>query len=137
MITIEISLGEALDRLSILIVKGDWIKDGGRRMRAQQHAILLQAKLLDMRSVTPEMWKFYTGLESVNRELWKVEDEIRAVLRNLSDRTDEAHISIASRESSLIELAREVPRLNAKRAALKQQIDSLCGDLGEVKEYAE
>jgi hypothetical protein len=68
----------------------------------------------------------YEDLYRVNSLLWNVEDGIRDALIDATDWT---------RMGPFIELAMQVPKLNDERSKIKQQINTLVGDIGEVKSY--
>lgn len=131
MITIEISLGEALDRFSILLIKFNKIKDKEKSALAKTQAESLQKLIAAYGDMSSDMRSLYDNLLHVNKELWDIEDDIRKQIKEQASKRHWYNLL------QFATLAKQVPELNDKRAALKQQIDSIWGDTGEVKEYAE
>jgi len=123
-ISVPISPGELLDKISILEIKLDSIGD-----RAKQENVRRElAELAAVRQSLPqsaELAGLTVELKSVNERLWNIEDDIRDCER----RQDFG--------PAFIELARSVYRQNDRRAALKRQINELLGSrLIEEKAYA-
>jgi hypothetical protein len=121
---VPISLGELLDKISILEIKVDEITDPAkvanitRELRALE--AIQQAEIIQL----PEIHGLYASLQQVNRQLWKIEDEIRAKER--------AKVY----DSTFIQLARSVYINNDVRAQLKRRINEIAGsDLIEEKSY--
>ena len=122
---IEVSNGEIIDKLSILSLKLEKIKDLNklRHIEAEFKQIQRDSKsllnLLDMHPV-----EYYQQLHSVNSQLWDVEDRLR-VLESKGDF-----------EIEFILLARSVYRLNDLRSEVKKQINIATGStLTEEKSY--
>jgi hypothetical protein len=121
-----ISVGELLDKLSILELKAAAIADpvGAANVRREREAL----DTLRRRAVPPlpELEPLYRDLSEVNRRLWEIEDALRA--HEQAGRFDEAFIA----------LARRVYRENDRRAALKRRINELTGSaIVEEKLYPE
>jgi hypothetical protein len=123
MITIRVSLGEALDRVSILRLKAEKIDT--HELQGILHTVAQAYEEVQFPPV-PEVEALYNELYRVNSELWNVEDGIRDALIDATDWT---------RMGPFIELAMQVPKLNDERSKIKQQINTLVGDIGEVKSY--
>jgi hypothetical protein len=117
-------MGEALDRVSILRLKAERIKDPEKRGELEDALV----RSYDDVYFPPasKVLAMYEDLYRVNGELWDVEDGIREALTDATDWT---------RMSPFIELAVQVPRLNDMRSKIKQQINKFVGDIGEVKSY--
>ena len=124
-ILVEIAPGELIDKLTILEIKLEQIRDEAKLANiAREHEILKNAyeaaivedeALLDLRS----------KLKAINHRLWNIEDEIRA----------EERTGVFG--SSFISLARSVYRTNDQRAEIKRQINSLLHSaIPEEKSYA-
>ena len=126
MITIPISYGELLDKLSILQIKTEWIDDKEKKKKAQDELDILTEHYngdVDLKTIL-ELNVIYEKLLSVNRELWKIEDDIR--IKEKYKQFDE----------QFIELARSVYITNDKRFELKAQINKIMGsNINEVKSY--
>lgn len=104
---IEISIGEALDKLSILGIKMEKIKDEPKLENVSKEYYMI----LDL--VEEEMLEdeLYDKLKFVNKRLWEIEDEIRVC---------EKHGDF---NNNFIRLARAVYHRNDERADIKRQIN--------------
>ena len=117
---IEISIGEALDKLSILGIKMEKIKDEAKLDNvAKEYYMFLD--LVDEDMLEDEL---YDKLKYVNRRLWDIEDEIRVC---------EKHGDF---NLNFIRLARAVYHRNDERADIKRQINlKYNSNLIEEKHY--
>jgi len=125
-ISIEVSPGELIDRITILEIKFQRMQDQEKRARVSKQLAVLK----NVRTVSPavnlDLSKETIELRAVNEKLWDVEDRLR---RCESEGNFDSHF---------IELARQVYLTNDRRAALKRLIDQRCGSqLLEEKEYVE
>lgn len=118
---IPVSIGELVDKITILEIKGERL-DGEARGHALRELQLLQAELaLTSTAIEPALQE---QLRGVNQALWQIEDEIRE------------HESRKDFGEHFIELARSVYFTNDKRSAIKRQINEQCGsEIIEVKGY--
>ena len=124
-ILVEISPAELIDKLTILEIKLELIKDEGKRANVKREYSLLisayQATIVE----TEPLRELTSTLKRINRELWDIEDNIRA---------EERAKSFGAR---FIELARSVYRTNDRRAAVKRQINAMLhSPIAEEKSYA-
>jgi hypothetical protein len=120
---IEISIGEAFDRLTILKIKSEKIKDESKLANVMKEYFYLQNLLNEELEVNQENEDFKRLLE-INETLWKVEDLLREF---------EAKQSFGF---EFIELARSVYVLNDERAKVKKEINLAYGsDFVEEKSY--
>jgi hypothetical protein len=118
MIEIPVSIGEVIDKITILQIKQEKITNP-----AKQKNVTKELEHLMLRVDITEISQF-DELKKVNEELWGVEDEIRVCERN-RDFGDE-----------FVGLARSVYFLNDRRAELKKQINLMTGSgLIEEKSY--
>jgi len=119
---IDVSIGEIVDKLTILSIKLDKFKDPEKRKNVEkEYQILLQS--LKTSDITPESEEF-KKLKTINLKLWDIEDKIRV---------KEAEKSF---DDEFIELARSVYFTNDERAEIKKQINlKYNSDLIEEKEY--
>lgn len=119
---IDVSIGEIVDKLTILSIKLDKFKDPEKRKNVEkEYQILLQS--LKTSDITPESEEF-KKLKTINLKLWDIEDKIRV---------KEAEKSF---DDEFIELARSVYFTNDERATIKKQINlKFNSDLIEEKEY--
>jgi Family of unknown function (DUF6165) len=121
---VPISVGELLDKISILEIKTAAIGDEAKRANVQHELAALDAvRRLEVVPL-PELDVLYSELQDVNRRLWDVEDSIRE------------HEHNRQFDDRFIELARSVYRENDRRAALKRRINELTGsEIVEEKSY--
>ena len=120
-----ISIGELVDKISILKIKKENISDKIKVKHVKKELDLLQKKLFNY--IDRENIQNYLDLlVNVNSKLWKIEDDIRDCENNkLFDQT-------------FIELARSVYYTNDERAKIKSEINKKFGsELVEVKSYKE
>ena len=110
-IHIPVSLGELVDRLSILALKASHLS-GDAQVRVRQELALLESLYAPLRPLVPE--PLQAQLAAVNAELWQLEDGVRDCERR------------GDFGESFVAMARGIYRLNDRRAALKRQI-SLSG----------
>jgi hypothetical protein len=121
---VDVSPGELLDKISILEIKSERIRDTGKRDKVRRELASLVRERDAALSRSEEWAALAAELKAVNSALWDVEDELRRCerARDFGER--------------LVELARSVYRRNDERAALKRRIDEFLGaPWGEQKEY--
>lgn len=122
---IEVSIGEILDKISILEIKRERIKDVDKLQNIEKEFNELWPLYEKIVTTDEVAWK-YSELKSVNESLWEIEDEIREYEK-------EMHF-----EGRFIQLARLVYITNDRRAKIKKEINLLTGsDLVEEKSYKE
>jgi hypothetical protein len=120
-----VSVGELLDKLTILELKRDKITDPTKRQNVLREWRELGLQCRQRLSLPPEAQALVDDLRRVNGQLWEVEDRLRVL---------EAAQTF---DADFITLARSVYRLNDQRAGLKRQINQLVGsELCEEKSYA-
>ena len=122
----EISAGELLDKLSILEIKLDKIKNQNRQQEiSKEYKILQKTKEMNIES-TQEINQLIEEIKIINLKLWEIEDKIRVCEKNKDFGKD------------FIELARAVYLTNDKRAKIKSKINEMVGsNIKEIKEYAD
>lgn len=124
-ITISISPGELLDKITILDIKLNNIKDEAKLRHIRDEWVMLSAA----RSVLPQtavLVSLEARLRDVNLHLWHIEDDIREYERRRSFGAE------------FVELARAVYTVNDQRAAIKREINTLLGaTYREEKSYGE
>jgi len=120
---IEISIGEAFDRLTILKIKSEKIKDESKLANVMKEYFYLQNLLNEELEVNEENEDFKRLLE-INENLWEVEDLLREYEENKSF------------NDKFIQLARLVYVLNDRRARVKKEINLAYGsEFVEEKSY--
>lgn len=122
---VEISNGELLDKLSILRIKKEKIKDEDKLTNINNEILELEPLYLKILEKT-DVSDLFQSLLDVNLELWEIEDSIRGKER------------IKDFDKSFISLARSVYFQNDKRASIKKQINLVTGSfLIEEKSYSD
>ena len=120
----EISAGELFDKISILEIKKNKIKDKNKRNIVLKELSSLQETAYENIKKSKLITKLYKKLKFINLKLWKIEDDIRDCERkkNFGDK--------------FIKLARAVYFTNDERSLVKNRINSLTkSNISEVKSY--
>ena len=118
-----ISLGELIDKISILVIKEKKITDEKKNNLIREELTLLR-KTLNEAANNNSINNYLNQLIDVNSTLWKIEDEIRDCEKNKKF------------DQKFIELARSVYITNDKRAEIKLEINNKFGSkIVEVKSY--
>lgn len=124
-LTIEASPGEAADKLTILRIKQDRIRDAGKLAHVGREAEMLDAALAPLRASHPAILPLIADLRRVNEALWDVEDALRL------------HEARGDFGAEFVRLARSVYETNDRRAGIKAEINAILGsDIAEQKSYA-
>ena len=121
---VPVSVGEVLDKITILQIKLAYISDGAKRVNIQKELDALLPLVASDAFTTDQMQGLVAELKAVNEVLWKIEDDIREkeAAKNFN--------------AEFIRLARSVYITNDKRAEIKKQINLATGsDLVEEKLY--
>ena len=123
-ILVEVSIGELLDKISILEIKLDKIKDSENlKFISNEHSILKKQLDNNVKS-DDKLIKFFQSLKEINEKLWVIEDEKRQCEK---DKDFGEHF---------IKLSRDVHFLNDERAKIKLDINNHTGSsIKEIKEY--
>ncbi|MHB8884369.1 MAG: DUF6165 family protein [Methylovirgula sp.] len=122
---IETSAGELIDKITILEIKLENIRDPSKLANIAHEHKLLTATLRQEIPQSAALDALAAALKSVNAELWQIEDAIREQER------------AQSFGAEFVALARSVYRTNDRRAALKREINGLLrSDIVEEKSYA-
>ena len=123
-IEIPVSLGELIDKLTILEIKKNKITDNEKLNNIQLEFELLNKKYQTILKDDRELQVFYDSLLKINNELWEIEDKIR-IFENNKEFNKE-----------FINLARSVYKSNDERFAIKNKINiSFDSEIQEQKEY--
>jgi hypothetical protein len=125
-VTVDISPGELIDKITILEIKSRRIGDPEKLRNVRRELTTLEAAR--DRTIVPseELAALTAELRSVNESLWQVEDDIRS-----RDRDGDFG-------SGFVELARSVYKHNDHRAALKRRINERLGsEIVEEKSYSQ
>ncbi len=123
-ILVEVSVGELLDKISILEIKQDKIKDIEKlKFIKEEHSILSDQLNKNVKS-DEKLNILFSSLKEINAKLWVIEDEKRQCEKdqNFTDK--------------FIKLSRDVHFLNDERAKIKLEINNYTGSkIKEIKEY--
>ena len=123
-IIIEVSIGELLDKISILEIKQKKIKDSEKlKFINNEHSILKDQLEKNVRS-DDKLDKLYQVLKDINTKLWVIEDDKRQCEKDKNF------------GEKFIKLSRDVHFLNDDRAKIKLEINNHTGSvIKEIKEY--
>ena len=123
-ILVEVSVGELLDKISILEIKQEKIKDTEKlKFINEEHSILKDQLNKNVKS-DQKLNVLFETLKKINAKLWIIEDDKRQC-ENDKDFTEK-----------FIKLSRDVHFLNDERAKIKLEINNLTGSkIKEIKEY--
>lgn len=129
LISISISVGELIDKLTILNIKSERITDEAKLINIKYELELLTDllnRILDSTPVRAELNKLIDAIKSINEKLWVIEDEIRD------------HEARKDFGPTFIKLARSVYYTNDERFRLKQQLNLLTNSsIVEEKSYSD
>jgi len=123
-ILVEVSVGELLDKISILEIKKEKIKDEKNLNFINDEYKILKAELDQNIKSDEKLQKLFQSLKEINSKLWVIEDEKRLCEKNSNFGDD------------FIKLSRDVHFLNDDRAKIKLEINNHTGSkIKEIKEY--
>jgi len=123
-ILVEVSVGELLDKLTILEIKQEKIKDPKKLKYINDEYSVLKDQLNENVKSDPKLDELFNSLKKVNEKLWVIEDDKRLCEKS-SDFGDK-----------FVKLSRDVHFLNDERAKIKLEINNLTGSkIKEIKEY--
>ena len=123
-ILIEVSVGELFDKISILEIKKDKIKDKEKLNYILDEYNLLKEQMLNKVKLDEKLSGLFDSLKDINSKLWVIEDDKRLCEKN-SDFGEK-----------FIKLSRDIHFLNDKRASIKLEINNQTGSkIKEIKEY--
>ena len=123
-ILVEVSVGELLDKISILEIKQEKIKDTGKLNFVNEEHSILKDQLNDNVKIDKKLTELFESLKQINAKLWVIEDDKRQCEKE-KDFTD-----------NFIKLSRDVHFLNDDRAKIKLEINIHTGSkIKEIKEY--
>ena len=123
-ILVEVSVGELLDKISILEIKQEKIKDPEKlKFINDEHGILKDQLDNNVKS-DDKLKTLFQSLKDINAKLWVIEDDKRLCEKN-SDFTE-----------NFIKLSRDIHFLNDDRAKIKLEMNNHTGSkIKEIKEY--
>ena len=123
-IIVEVSIGELLDKISILEIKKEKIKDPEKlKFINNEHSILKDQLEKNIKS-DDKLNNLYQSLKEINAKLWVIEDDKRQCEKDKDF------------GEKFIKLSRDVHFLNDDRAKIKLEINNHTGSaIKEIKEY--
>ena len=120
----EISAGELLDKISILEIKLEKIKDKNSLDEIDKEYKILRNAQNSNIEITDKIKKLFQEIKVVNTNLWNIEDKLRICEKNKDF------------GKNFTELARKVYLNNDKRSKIKLQINKILGsNIREIKQY--
>ena len=123
-ILVEVSVGELLDKISILEIKQEKIKDPEKLNFINEEHSILKDQLNNNVKSDEKLTELFELLKQINAKLWVIEDDKRQCEKE-KDFTD-----------TFIKLSRDVHFLNDDRAKIKLEINNHTGSkIKEIKEY--
>ena len=123
-ILVEVSVGELLDKISILEIKQGKIKDSEKLKFINEEHSILKNQLNNNVKSDQKLNELFESLKQINAKLWVIEDDKRQCEKE-KDFTE-----------TFIKLSRDVHFLNDDRAKIKLEINNHTGSkIKEIKEY--
>ncbi len=123
-IHVPVSPGEVLDKITILEIKSERIKDADKLVNVKRELELLQAAWEKFVDEDETVQRIHAKLKSINEDLWEIEDDIRD-----KERAREF-------DQVFIDLARSVYVTNDRRADAKKELNVYLGsEMVEEKSY--
>ncbi len=123
-ILVEVSVGELLDKISILEIKQEKIKDSEKLKFIDEEYSILKDQFNKNVKSDPKVNVLFESLKQINVKLWVIEDYKRQCEKD-KDFTEK-----------FIKLSRDVHFLNDERAKIKLEINNFTGSkIKEIKEY--
>ncbi len=123
-ILVEVSVGELFDKISILEIKKDKIKDKEKLKFIIDEYNLLKEQMTKKVKTDENLDRLFESLKDINSKLWVIEDDKRLCEKNYDF------------NEKFIRLSRDIHFLNDKRASIKLEINNHTGSkIKEIKEY--
>ena len=123
-ILVEVSVGELLDKISILEIKKEKIKDQNKLKFINEEFKLLKDQYDKNVKPDDKINKLFSALKEINNKLWNIENEKRLCEKN----SDFGEV--------FIKISRDIHFLNDERGKIKLEMNNLTGSkIKEIKEY--
>ena len=123
-IIIEVSIGELLDKISILEIKKEKIKDPDKQKFINEEYSVLKNQLNKNIKTSEKLNELFQSLKKINEKLWVIEDDKRECEKNKDF------------GEKFVKLSRDVHFFNDDRAKIKFEINNITGSkIKEIKEY--
>ena len=123
-VNIEVSIGELVDKLSILEIKLEKIHDKEKKLNIQKEYKLLKIEYKKLLEKYADVDNYFLNIKEVNLDIWSMEENIREL------------ISQKKFDTEYIDMAREIQRKNDQRFEIKNEINKVFqSSLLEQKSY--
>ena len=123
-ILVEVSIGELLDKISILEIKKNNIKDAEKIKFINDEYVILKNQFEKEVKIDEKLNNLFKSLKEINNKLWNIENEKRLCEKN-SDFGEK-----------FIKISRDIHFLNDERGKIKLEINNHTGSkIKEIKEY--
>ena len=123
-ILVEVSVGELLDKISILEIKKEKIKDHKSLEIINNEYLVLDEQAKTKVPKSPKLASLFNELKEINSKLWVIENDKRMCEKNKDF------------GEKFIKLSRDIHFLNDNRAKIKLEINNYTGSkIKEIKEY--
>ena len=123
-ILVEVSVGELLDKISILEIKKEKIKDDNKLKFINDEYIILKDQFEKNVKIDEKLNKLFKSLKEINSKLWIIEDEKRLCEKN------------SNFSEKFIKVSRDIHFFNDNRAKIKLEINNHTGsNIKEIKQY--
>ena len=123
-IIVEVSVGELLDKISILEIKQEKIKDHKKLKFIKNEHAILKKQLENNVKTDQKLNNLFQSLKEINAKLWIIEDDKRQCEKEKDF------------GEKFIKLSRDVHFFNDNRAKIKLEINNYTGSIiKEIKEY--
>jgi len=120
----EISVGELLDKISILEIKKDKIKDANNLKFINEEYVILKNQFEKNVKIDEKLNKLFESLKEINSKLWVIEDEKRLCEKN------------SNFGEKFIKVSRDIHFFNDNRAKIKLEINNHTdSNIKEIKQY--
>jgi hypothetical protein len=125
-VNIEISIGELIDKLTILEIKLEKILDKSKSAEVKKELDILSIHYQNLTATSNNLDQYFDNLKKVNLKIWKMEEDIRYLIREKKF------------DDEFIETARKIHRTNDLRFEIKNEINKkFNSNLSEQKSYPE
>ena len=123
-ILVEVSVGELLDKISILEIKKEKIKNKDSVKFIEKEYLILKEQLDKNIKYDEKLIELFKSLKKINKTLWEIEDEKRFCEKN------------SNFGDKFIQISREIHFLNDDRSKIKLEINKHTGSqIREIKQY--
>ncbi len=124
-INVSISLGELLDKITILEIKYQKIEDIEKKQNIKHELDLLNSKYFKVKELNLEIENYFVQLKEINLELWDIEENVRDCEKRKKF------------DQEFIDLSRSIYIKNDLRFEIKNQINKkFSSDIVEEKSYS-